>query len=102
MKKGGIGKPSKPFPNRSIFQVKNFTEGRENKVVKNFAGSMISTVRDSLASAKRADRGRGHDADRPDLQRAVADLRSEVNSELNFSPTFEGLVLGCIDADFCK
>ena len=32
----------------------------------------------------------------------AADLRSEVNSELNFSPNFEGLVLGCIDADFCK
>ena len=29
-------------------------------------------------------------------------VRSEVNSELNFSPNFEGLVLGCIDADFCK
>ena len=29
-------------------------------------------------------------------------LRSEVNSELNFSPNFEVLVLGCIDADFCK
>ena len=29
-------------------------------------------------------------------------LRSEVNSELNFCPNFEGLVLGCIDADFCK
>ena len=29
-------------------------------------------------------------------------IRSEVNSELNFSPNFEGLVLGCIDADFCK
>ena len=29
-------------------------------------------------------------------------LRSEVNSEVNFSPNFEGLVLGCIDADFCK
>ena len=33
---------------------------------------------------------------------AVAQVRSEVNSELNFSPNFEGLVLGCIDADFCK
>ena len=32
----------------------------------------------------------------------VAFLRSEVNSELNFPPNFEGLVLGCIDADFCK
>ena len=41
--------------------------------MEDFAGSMIATVRDSLASAKRADRGRGHDADRPDLQRAVAD-----------------------------
>ena len=29
-------------------------------------------------------------------------LRSDVNSELNFCPNFEGLVLGCIDADFCK
>ena len=29
-------------------------------------------------------------------------VRSEVNSELNFCPNFEGLVLGCIDADFCK
>ena len=32
----------------------------------------------------------------------AARLRSEVNSELNFCPNFEGLVLGCIDADFCK
>ena len=31
-----------------------------------------------------------------------ARLRSEVNSELNFPSNFEGLVLGCIDADFCK
>ena len=37
----------------------------------------------------------------PDVSPAVA-LRSEVNSELNFPPNFEGLVLGCIDADFCK
>ena len=36
----------------------------------------------------------------PDI--ATELLRSEVNSELNFSPNFEGLVLGCIDADFCK
>ena len=33
---------------------------------------------------------------------AACPLRSEVNSELNLSPNFEGLVLGCIDADFCK
>ena len=32
----------------------------------------------------------------------VVHLRSEVNTELNFPPNFEGLVLGCIDADFCK
>ena len=25
-----------------------------------------------------------------------------MNDELNFPPNFEGLVLGCIDADFCK
>ena len=29
-------------------------------------------------------------------------LRKRMNNELNFSPNFEGLVLGCIDADFCK
>ena len=29
-------------------------------------------------------------------------VRSEVNSGLNFPSNFEGLVLGCIDADFCK
>ena len=38
----------------------------------------------------------------PDQLEAVAAVRSEVNSELKFSPNFEGLVLGCIDADFCK
>ena len=36
------------------------------------------------------------------LAAAEAELRSEVDSELNFPPNFEGLVLGCIDADFCK
>ena len=29
-------------------------------------------------------------------------LRRRMNNELNFPPSFEGLVLGCIDADFCK
>ena len=37
-----------------------------------------------------------------DVTPRAAELRSEVNSELNFPPNFEGLVLGCIDADFCK
>ena len=32
----------------------------------------------------------------------ISPVRSEVNSEMNFSPNFEGLVLGCIDADVCK
>ena len=41
---------------------------------------------------------RWHDV-RVDIEALV---RSEVNSELNFHPNFEGLVLGCIDADFCK
>ena len=36
------------------------------------------------------------------LQAGEAAVRSEVNIELNFPPNFEGLVLGCIDADFCK
>ena len=39
---------------------------------------------------------------RPNEPSRPRGLRSEVNSELNFSPNFEGLVLGCIDADFCK
>ena len=39
---------------------------------------------------------------RENIAREGARLRSEVNSELNFCPNFEGLVLGCIDADFCK
>ena len=29
-------------------------------------------------------------------------LRRRMKNELNFPPNFEGLVLGCIDADFCK
>ena len=33
--------------------------------------------------------------------RAVG-LRRQMNIELNFPPNFERLVLGCIDADFCK
>ena len=33
---------------------------------------------------------------------AAAGLRRQMNNELNFPPNFEGLVLGCIDADFIK
>ena len=29
-------------------------------------------------------------------------VRRRMNNELNFPPNFERLVLGCIDADFCK
>ena len=29
-------------------------------------------------------------------------IRRRVKNELNFPPNFERLVLGCIDADFCK
>ena len=39
---------------------------------------------------------------RPSFGAERRGLRSEVNSELTFPPNFEGLVLGCIDADFCK
>ena len=36
-------------------------------------------------------------------QRAgVSHLRTPVNNIEYFPPNFEGLVLGCIDADFCK
>ena len=33
---------------------------------------------------------------------APARIRRRMNNELNFPPNFERLVLGCIDADFCK
>ena len=33
---------------------------------------------------------------------AALEVRRQMNNELNFTPNFEGLVLGCIDADFCK
>ena len=32
----------------------------------------------------------------------AAPVRRRMNNELNFPPNFERLVLGCIDADFCK
>ena len=35
-------------------------------------------------------------------QLQAAELRRRMNDELNFPPNFERLVLGCIDADFCK
>ena len=58
----------------------------------------------SLPSAFRAGKPRGaHNLE--DVQEYVStavELRSEVNIELNLPPNFEGLVLGCIDADFCK
>ena len=34
--------------------------------------------------------------------RGLVDSRRRVNIQLNFPLNFEGLVLGCIDADFCK
>ena len=34
--------------------------------------------------------------------RSVPSLRRRMNNDLNFPPNFEGLVLVCIDADFCK
>ena len=35
-------------------------------------------------------------------QRRRSNLRTQVNNIEYFPPNFEGLVLGCIDADFCK
>ena len=32
----------------------------------------------------------------------VSRVRRRMNNELDFPPNFERLVLGCIDADFCK
>ena len=36
------------------------------------------------------------------VPRVLRRLRRQMKNELNFHPNFEGLVLGCIDADFCK
>ena len=38
----------------------------------------------------------------PPRKRTPAQLRTPVNNIEYFPPNFEGLVLGCIDADFCK
>ena len=68
------------------------------------AAKHLREDRDVVAAACRSSgralrcAGAGLRADRA----LVAGVRSEVNIELNFPPNFEGLVLGCIDADFCK
>ena len=38
----------------------------------------------------------------PDVLLNALSLRRRMNNELNFPPNVERLVLGCIDADFCK
>ena len=37
-----------------------------------------------------------------EIEYLEAELRTPVNNIEYFPPNFEGLVLGCIDADFCK
>ena len=61
-----------------------------------FVATTQRTARAAVAAADRAD------SSEYAASAAQDRLRSEVNSELNFPPNFEGLVLGCIDADFCK
>ena len=39
---------------------------------------------------------------REKMQSVASRVRRRTNHELNFPPNFERLVLGCIDADFCK
>ena len=41
-------------------------------------------------------------AEEPVAEEPVAAVRTPVNNIEYFPPNFEGLVLGCIDADFCK
>ena len=38
----------------------------------------------------------------PEDAELAAELRTRLNNIEYFPPNFEGLVLGCIDADFCK
>ena len=65
------------------------------------AGKRLVSPRRRVGRRERGERPRPEArADRRPAQGPL--LRSEVNSELNFCLNFEGLVLGCIDADFCK
>ena len=36
------------------------------------------------------------------FQLNIVNIFSRMNNEMDFPANFEGLVLGCIDADFCK
>ena len=59
-----------------------------------------------LGAGKDLHARRAADRDRRDRPRPTATaascLRTRLNNIEQFSPNFEGLVLGCIDADFCK
>ena len=58
-------------------------------------------VRVSLTPAERAALFGGDASADADVA-LEADLKTPVNNIEYFPPNFEGLVLGCIDADFCK
>ena len=60
--------------------------------------SAIATSTSTRASASTSARRRS----RTRSWTRAARLRRRMNNELNFPPNFERLVLGCIDADFCK
>ena len=87
-----------------VLELEAIEESLEEGLFQDFAGS-VRPARELLqCAAPRRRRGTlGRETQREEVANPGAPhLRSEVNSELNFPPNFEGLVLGCIDADFCK
>ena len=87
------GKAAKMDEEVKFAAYKQFCEGTSEEKKTNIADA-ASEIEDLQASIQKAE------SDAAVLAEDI--VRSEVNTELNFPPNFEGLVLGCIDADFCK
>ena len=66
------------------------------KNVQGIAASSQQNLEECCQGEKRSPRGPSALVDAPWR------LRRRMNIELNFPPNFEGLVLGCTDANFCK
>ena len=79
-----------------------------------FLGGALASGRGSELRCGNRETGAGHvlphDATKlsscfvklSNVKNETSSLRRQMHNELNFPPNFDGLVLGCIDADFCK
>merc|ERR1712182_110798 len=81
---------------RATLRAKKKNEGKWKR---NCGASWASTIRLGVSLGALRD---PESASALSEQRNEPLLRRRMNIELNFPPKFEGLVLGCIDADFCK